>query len=107
MYARIKVEDGNGEFSIGICSNTGGTVDVLRDVYCATGCSIGGRILNVGCYWGFWKAETRSNDTTGIDDGRQSKEEYGSGRVFRKHLDNDKERMDERMVLAESARERD
>ena len=92
MYSRAKTEEGELKISIRIWLNTGGSVDGLSNVYtAATGVS-GSRFLNVGCSWVCWNADTRNNDDkgrgTGIDEGRQSKEEYGSGKGLGMHLKN-------------------
>ena len=89
MYSRAKTEEGEPKSSICIRLNTGGSIDGLSNVYtAATGVS-GSRFLNVGCFWGWWNANTRRNgNTVGTDEGRQSKEEYGSDKGLGMHLKN-------------------
>ena len=86
MYSHIKAVDGSQKGSICICRNRGGGIEGLSDVYVATG-MVGGRTLNVAEYWGSFDTESRSNDSLGIDGGRQNEEEYGSGEGLGEHLD--------------------
>jgi hypothetical protein len=64
-----------------------GSIEVSSDTYSAT--TVGGKVLDVAGFWGLgsWNAETRSNESIGIDGGRQNKEDYGRGEELGKHLD--------------------
>jgi hypothetical protein len=77
MYSRIEVGDRWRKGPICSCLNRSGSIEVLKDIYIAAGFG-GGRSLNVAPCSVSLNAEGRSNESMGIDGGRQSKEEYGS-----------------------------
>jgi hypothetical protein len=85
MYSRNEVTDVGRKVSTCICRNRSGTIEVLSDVYIATGLAAG-RVLNVALFWDTFNAESRINGSLGIDGRRQNKEEYGSGEEFGEHL---------------------
>lgn len=78
MYSRFIVYDRRVIVST-FWRKGGGRIDVLSDVYCATG-SVIRRLLNVVGIWGSGDAESRRNASLRIDRGRQSKEQYGSNK---------------------------
>ena len=86
MYSHNEIDNGNIKASTSIYLNRGGRVEGLRNVYFATGI-ISGRLLSIADCWGPVEAETVFNANLGIDGGRQSKEEYGSGEGLGEHLD--------------------
>ena len=102
MYSRLEVFDGRRKLSVCVCRNRGGSIEVLTNVYIATG-SCFGRMLNVAGSW-VAGAEGRSDDTLGSDGGCQSEEEYGSGEGLGEHLNN--EWMKVRRMTAGSAGDR-
>ena len=86
MYSHIEVNNGNIKASTSVCRDRGGRTKGLRNAYFATGI-ISGRLLSIADCWGSAEAETIFNANLGIDGGRQSKEEYGSGEGLGEHLD--------------------
>lgn len=103
----MEIYHGNLKLIVCICLNCVGSIDVLRNGLIATG-SATGRLLNVAGSWGAADAQGRRNDTAilvGIDGGRQSEEDYGSGERLEEHLNNGW--MEVRRVAAGLARDRD
>ena len=88
MYSRIEVCDARRKLTASVCLDSLGRIDVLGDGYTATGRGIG-RFQNVVGSWAAADAEGRTDDTAGIDGGRQSKEEDGSGKGLGEHLNNE------------------
>jgi len=87
MYSPIEVCDRRINVSICVCLNRGGSIEVLGDVYIATG-RVGRRALNVVSRKLSFDAESRGNASMGISEGYGSKEEYGSNERLGEHLDN-------------------
>jgi hypothetical protein len=77
MYSPIEVSDRCRKDSICRCLSSSKTIEALSDIYIATGLG-GGRLLNVVSCSGSCNAESRLNESMGINGGPQSKEEYGS-----------------------------
>ncbi len=68
MYSPIEVCDGGRKVSVGICLNSGGGIEVLGDVYIATGRFGGGTLNIVSCKLPF-DAESRGNASMSINGG--------------------------------------
>lgn len=106
IYSRVEVFDLNLKRSVCSSLNRGGTSEVTSNGNIATG-SVLGRMLNVVGSW-VGIAQGRHHDNAfpvpGIDGGRQSEEECGSGNGFEEHLNN--EWMKVRGMAAGSARDR-
>ena len=77
MYSRIKASNVSDKDSLCIRTNNGGSIEVLSDVYIATGLGLGWA-LNIASCWVPFDAKSRSNDSMSVDGGRQSKEKYRS-----------------------------
>ena len=74
MYSRREANDGRRKFSILICLNSSGRIEVLSNIYVATGLGFR-RFLNVLGPWGSGDAESRIQAALCIDG---SKEKYES-----------------------------
>ena len=60
MCSRIKVSDAGRKGSICKCIGGSGSIDVLSDIYIATGIGLG-RLLDIGSFWVPFDAERRGN----------------------------------------------
>jgi hypothetical protein len=75
MYSRIKASNVSGEDSLCNRFNSSVSIEVLSDVYIATGLGLGWG-LNIASCWVPFDAKSRSNDSMSVDGGSQSKEKY-------------------------------
>ena len=75
MYSRIKVSNVSGKTSVCIHFNNSGSIEVLSNVYIATRLGLGWALKIASCRVLF-DVKSRSNDSMGVDGGRQSKEKY-------------------------------
>ena len=78
MYSLIiKANNFSGKASVCIRFNSNGSIELLSDVYIATGLGLGWA-LSIASFWFPFDAKSRSNDNFSVDGGRQSKEKYSS-----------------------------
>jgi hypothetical protein len=106
IYSLNEAYDVRRKFSITVCRKSGGRIEVWTNGHIATRSGLG-RTLNVVGPWVAEAAQGRRDDNAalgGIDGGRQSEEEYGSGERLGEHLNN--EWMEVCRMAAGSAKDR-